>query len=94
MTNKKSLTLFMRGLLAATVLFAPYAPSVAQERSATSTDFSAQQQQENKGQQKSCAGRAPGSATSSSPASSSTASGSAAQRHRNGHSAEGHFART
>jgi hypothetical protein len=46
MRNKMSLTLFSVGLLAATVLFAPYAPSVAQERSATGTDFSAQQQQD------------------------------------------------
>ena len=55
MRNKMSLTLFSVGLLAATVLFAPYAPSVARERSATGTEFSAQQQQDNKGEQKKAA---------------------------------------
>ena len=55
MANKISLTLFAAGLLAATVVFATYAPSAAQERPAISTDFSAQQQQENKGQQKKAA---------------------------------------
>jgi hypothetical protein len=55
MSNKAALTLFAAGLLAATVGFAPYAPSAAQERPAISTDFSAQQQQENKGQQKKAA---------------------------------------
>ena len=53
MTNKIDLTrisLISAGLLAATIMFAPGAQSVAQERSATSTDFSAQQQQDNKGQ--------------------------------------------
>jgi hypothetical protein len=53
--NKISLTLFAAGLLAATVVFATYAPSAAQERPAIITDFSAQQQQENKGQQKKAA---------------------------------------
>jgi hypothetical protein len=48
MTNKMSSTLFIAGLLAATLLFVPYAPSVAQERSSISTEFSAQQQQEKK----------------------------------------------
>jgi len=43
MTNKIGLTLFAAGLLTATALFAPCTPSVAQERSATSTEFSAQQ---------------------------------------------------
>ena len=43
MTNKMGLTLFTAGLLSAAVLFAPCTPSVAQERSATSTEFSAQQ---------------------------------------------------
>ena len=57
MSNKAGLTLFAAGLLAATVGFAPYAPSAAQERPAISTDFSAQQQQENKGQQKKAAPR-------------------------------------
>jgi hypothetical protein len=49
MTNKIDLTrisLISAGLLAATIMFAPCAQSVAQERSATSTDFSAQQQQD------------------------------------------------
>ena len=55
MTNKKGLTLFTAGLLAATVVFASYAPSAVQERPATSTDFSAQQQQGSKGQQKKAA---------------------------------------
>ena len=55
MSNKARLTFFIAGLLAATVGFAPYAPSAAQERPAISTDFSAQQQQENKGQQKKAA---------------------------------------
>jgi len=53
MTNKIDLTrisLISAGLLAATIMFAPGVQSVAQERSATSTDFSAQQQQDNKGQ--------------------------------------------
>jgi hypothetical protein len=48
MTNKTGLTLFMAGLFAATVLFAPAAPSAAQERSSISSEFSAQQQQEKK----------------------------------------------
>src|SRR5665811_780946 len=52
---KMSLTLFAAGLLTATVLFAPCTPSVAQERSANSTDFSAQQQQEKKAQRKKAA---------------------------------------
>ena len=55
MSNKAHLTLFTAGLLAATVGFAPYAPGAEQERPAISTDFSAQQQQENKGQQKKAA---------------------------------------
>ena len=55
MTDKTSLTLFVAGLLAATVGFAACAPSAAQERLTTNTDFSAQQQQENKGQQKKAA---------------------------------------
>jgi len=55
MSNKARLTFLVAGLLAATVGFAPYAPSAAQERPAISTDFSAQQQQENKGQQKKAA---------------------------------------
>ena len=55
MANKIGLTLFTAGLLFATVVCAPYAPSAAQGRPATSTDFSAQQQQENKGKQKKAA---------------------------------------
>ncbi len=52
MSNKVGLPLFAAGLLAATIVFAPYAPSAAQERPAISTD---QQQQKNKGQQKKAA---------------------------------------
>jgi hypothetical protein len=52
MANKIGLTLFTAGLLAATVTFVASAPSAAQARAVTSTEFSAQQQQENKGQQK------------------------------------------
>ena len=55
MSTKAGLPLFAAGLLAATVVFAPCASSAAQERPAISTDFSAQQQQENKGQQKKAA---------------------------------------
>lgn len=55
MSNKAGLTLLTAGLLAATVVFASCAPSAAQERPATSTDFSAQQKQESKGQQKKAA---------------------------------------
>ena len=53
--HNPGLTLFAAGLFAATVAFASYAPSAAQGRPTTSTDFSAQQQQENKGQQKKAA---------------------------------------
>ena len=55
MANKIGLTVFTAGLLFATVVFAPYALSAAQGRLATSTDFSAQQQQDNKGKQKKAA---------------------------------------
>lgn len=51
LTNKISLPIFTAGLLAATVLLAPCAPAVAQERQervAVSTEFSAQQQGEQK----------------------------------------------
>jgi high-affinity K+ transport system ATPase subunit B len=48
MANKIGLTVFTAGLLFATVVFAAYALSAAQGRPATSTDFSAQQQQDNK----------------------------------------------
>src|SRR5665811_226676 len=50
-SNKIDLTrisLISAGLLAATIMFAPCAQSVAQERSTTSTDFSAQQQDKDK----------------------------------------------
>jgi hypothetical protein len=50
--NLMRVSLISAGLLAAVVVFIPYAPSAAQERSATSTDFSAQQEQQNKGKQK------------------------------------------
>ena len=49
MTNKINLTrisLIGVGLLAATVLFAPNAPSAAQGRAAITSEFSAQQQQD------------------------------------------------
>jgi hypothetical protein len=58
MANKIDLTrisLISAGLLAATIMFAPCTPSSAQERSATSTDFSAQQQHDNKGDSKKAA---------------------------------------
>ena len=56
MTNKIGLTLVTAGcLLAAIVLFVAGASSAAQARTGTSTEFSAQQQQENKGQQKKAA---------------------------------------
>lgn len=45
MTNKIGLTLFTAGVLAATVLLVPYAPSIAQAKPAITTDFSAQQTQ-------------------------------------------------
>ncbi len=53
--NLMRVSLISAGLLAAVVVFIPYAPSAAQERSATSTDFSAQQEQQNKGKQKKAA---------------------------------------
>jgi len=46
MTKITGLTIFNVGLLAAVVLFAPYGPTSAQERSATSTNFSAQEKKE------------------------------------------------
>jgi hypothetical protein len=50
MSNKARLTFFVAGLLAATVGFARYAPSAVQEGvAATTSEFSAQQQQESKG---------------------------------------------
>ena len=56
MANKIGLTLVTAGcLLAAIVLFVAGASSAAQARTGTSTEFSAQQQQENKGQQKKAA---------------------------------------
>jgi hypothetical protein len=58
MTNKIGLTLFTAGLFAATALFVPYAPSVAQERSSISTELSAQQQQQQQGQKNAAPQRA------------------------------------
>lgn len=58
MTYKISLmrvSLISASLFAAAVVFTPYTPSAAQGRSATSTDFSAQQEQQNKGQKKKAA---------------------------------------
>ena len=46
MSNNISFTLFSAAILAATVLLAPSAPSVAQGRSGTTSEFSAQQQQD------------------------------------------------
>jgi len=46
MSNNINLTLFSAAILAATVLLAPSAPSVAQGRSWTTSEFSAQQQQD------------------------------------------------
>jgi hypothetical protein len=46
MTHKPSLAIFTAGLLAAAVLFAPYGRAAAQERSATSTEFSAQEKKD------------------------------------------------
>ena len=55
MTKKTSLTIITAGLLAAAVLCTPYAPSVAQGRAAITSEFSAQAQQDNKGQSKKAA---------------------------------------
>ncbi len=52
MTNKTSLTIFTAGLLAAAVLFTPYTSSAAQGVAAATSEFSAQAQQDNKGQSK------------------------------------------
>jgi hypothetical protein len=52
MTNKTSLTIFTAGLLAAAVLFTPYTPSAAQGMAAATNEYSAQAQQDNKGQSK------------------------------------------
>ncbi len=52
MTNKTSLTIFTAGLLAAAVLFTPYTPSAAQGMAAATNEYSAQDQQDNKGQSK------------------------------------------
>jgi hypothetical protein len=46
MTKITGLKVFTVGLLAAVVLFVPYGPTVAQERSATSTNLSAQEKKE------------------------------------------------
>jgi hypothetical protein len=48
MINKTSLTIITAALLAATVLFAPNAPSAAQGMAATTNEFSAQQQDSKK----------------------------------------------
>ena len=53
--NLPQVSLISASLLVATFMFTPYAPSAAQDRSATSTDFSAQQDQQNKGKQKKAA---------------------------------------
>ena len=55
MTKKTSLTIITAGLLAAAVLCTPYTPSAAQGRAAATSDFSAQAQQDNKGQSKKAA---------------------------------------
>ena len=47
-TNKMALTVFTAVLFIASVLFAVCVPSAARERSAISTEFFAQQQQQNK----------------------------------------------
>src|SRR5882672_7615721 len=47
MTNKMGLTLFTAGLISGSVLFAACIPSAAQERSSISSEFSAQQLQQN-----------------------------------------------
>ena len=52
MTNKTSLTIFTASLLVAAILFTPYTPSAAQGMAATTNEFSAQAQQDNKGQSK------------------------------------------
>jgi hypothetical protein len=49
MINKMGLPLFLAGLFAATVLFAPCAANAAQGGSATTIEFSAQQEQEHRG---------------------------------------------
>jgi hypothetical protein len=49
MINKMGLPLFLAGLFAATVLFAPCAANASQWRSATTIEFSAQQEQEHRG---------------------------------------------
>ncbi len=55
MLRKMALTLFAAALLSAINLFAPCAPSAAQAASATGTDFSAQQQQDKKGNKRKAA---------------------------------------
>ena len=63
MTNKIEFDAYQpyrRGLLAATIMFAPCAPSAAQGRAAITSEFSAQQQQD-KDKKESGPGRAPGS---------------------------------
>ena len=53
--NLTRISLISASLLVAAVVCTPFAPSAAQDRSATSTDFSAQQEQQNKGQRKKAA---------------------------------------
>jgi hypothetical protein len=58
MTNKIGLTrmsLISAGLLGATIMFAPYTPSAAQGRTATTSELSAQTQQDKKGEKKKAA---------------------------------------
>ncbi len=58
MTNKIGLTrmsLISAGLLGATIMFAPYTPSAAQGRTATTSELSAQTQQDKKGETKKAA---------------------------------------
>jgi hypothetical protein len=57
--NLTRVSLFSASLLAAAVVFTPYVPSAAQERSTTTTDFSAQQEQKDRGAQKKAAPAGP-----------------------------------
>jgi hypothetical protein len=54
-TNLTRVCVISATLLVATVVFTPAVPSAAQDRPAASTEFSAQQEQQNKGQQKKAA---------------------------------------
>lgn len=55
MTKKTSLTIITAGLLAAAVLCTLYSPSAAQGRAVATSEFSAQAQQDNKGESKKAA---------------------------------------